>query len=225
MTKPTKFGRWTFLCEETARSPSGAIKWLCRCDCGKEAVRYARSIQSGDSLSCGCAPRITDLTGLVFGSLTVLGRAESYRVSGGQLLVKWHCRCVCGKETTVLSGNLKKKGHTTSCGCAHSTMMRARIGEASPQWKGGETRTRQGYVRVSGGPHTSKFKHHLVMEEMLGRPLEPGETVHHKNGIKDDNRPENLELWASNHPSGQRVEDLVVWAEELLRRYAPEKLK
>lgn len=40
-----------------------------------------------------------------------------------------------------------------------------------------------------------------------------------KNGVRDDNRPENLELWTISHPTGQRVEDAVAWAREILRRY------
>ena len=66
---------------------------------------------------------------------------------------------------------------------------------------------RGGYVRYARDG-VNQFEHRLVMEQMLGRKLKRHESVHHKNGIRTDNRPENLELWSSNHGSGQRVVDL-----------------
>ena len=104
--------------------------------------------------------------------------------------------------------------------------------EQNPNWKGGSCRSKDaaGYIRIRIRKRRGKNKfmsigeHILIMEQLLGRKLHKGETVHHINGVRDDNRIENLELWASNHSKGSRVKDLVSWAKKLLKEYAPELL-
>lgn len=84
-----------------------------------------------------------------------------------------------------------------------------------------------GYAWVTTAEGVSRMEHQIVMEAVLGRPLLPEETVHHKTGGvpgRSNNVPSNLELWSGRHPKGHRVEDIVGYCVEMLALYAPDRL-
>ena len=112
-----RFGMLTVL--EYAGKWDGLHRWKCLCDCGKETIVGQSRLQSGKTKSCGCnghPPRM-DLTGCIFGKLTVIELAERRNYSS-----YWRCKCECGNETIVEHDNLIS-GHTKSCGCLQKTQV------------------------------------------------------------------------------------------------------
>lgn len=97
------------------------------------------------------------------------------------------------------------------------------LGEIKPLSKRGTgCVTSTGYRVFStkkNGKNIYFYEHRLIMEQFLGRKLFPKENVHHINGNRLDNRIENLELWSTHQPTGQRVIDKINWAKEILEQY------
>ena len=163
-----------------------------------------------------------NLTGKRFGRLVAISIGN--RANGKHL--HWDCDCDCGGKTAVRSSKLVQ-GKVRSCGC----LYRENLSSAGDRaWIGGRHTDKRGYVSVAtfstrgDGTKRHEREHRVVMEKHLGRKLHNGETVHHKNGIRNDNRIENLELWSTQHPYGQRVSDKVESAIEVLNTYKPEAL-
>lgn len=138
----------------------------------------------------------------------------------------WHACGLCGKERWVEYTGKRGARNTKCWGCESKRRINSRglRGEENPHWKGGR-HYYGGYIAIAVPPDSPfyamcpqsqgkwyryVFEHRLIMAQHLGRCLEPWEIVHHKNGIKDDNRIENLELTVSigehskNHSKGYK---------------------
>lgn len=135
-----RFGQLTVIAE-AGRKYRGQKAWLCRCDCGNDAIETSMQLKSGGAISCGCVRR-NDLRGKRFGKLIALNDVGSKRNKR-----IWLCKCDCGNKITVLSANLLS-GNTKSCGCYHIESI---TGKNNSHWLGG----------ISFEPYCPKFNDDL----------------------------------------------------------------
>lgn len=137
----------------------------------------------------------------------------------------------------LINGCLKKHSGRGYCGKHYTRLIKTGnpLGIVSRRkHKPGERKYAHdyhGYVRIWMPDHSNSNKrgymkeHTYVISQHIGRPLFKHETIHHKNGIRNDNRLENLELWSHGQPYGQRVEDKIKFYIEFLKEYGYEITK
>ena len=116
---------------ESYISPSGYkyTMWRCQCDCGNFINVRTTDLKNNHTQSCGCLhkemlskAKLIDLTGQVYGRLTVIKRVDDYISPSGSRKVQWLCKCKCGKEVIVTGNNLKN-GNSKSCGCYNRELL------------------------------------------------------------------------------------------------------
>jgi len=127
-----------------------------------------------------------------------------------------------GSNCSVKGCNRAVAAHGV-CGTHYARLRRWGAPEAGYIAKGHTTRSGYRMAYAPEDPMAQRnghvLEHRLVMSRLLGRPLDRIESVHHKNGVRDDNRAENLELWAKCQPAGQRAAELVEWARMIIEKY------
>ena len=159
-------------------------------------------------------------------TLTCKGCGDSFEVIGSRIQKKY-CSNSCfrkryeglGSFECPQCGLLIIRSRTKSGGFNYKQRFCSRACANDAQRTGAIDK--HGYV-VHTRDGKQRFEHRLIMEQMIGRPLHVDETVHHKNGIRHDNRPENLELWSARHGRGHRVADTAEWCVQFLRDYPRE---
>lgn len=137
-------------------------------------------------------------------------------------------RVIFGSWTEFIKSCGRKPKVSEFTNQARINSIKSRKGKKGGNNKGEKHIDKNGYVQIWKPNHpncrTAGYihEHRYIMSEKIGRKLEKHENIHHINGNRSDNRIENLELWTTQQPSGQRVEDKIKWAIQFLKTYGYE---
>lgn len=111
-----RFGKLTVE-QQLPSDKRGQRRWLCRCDCGNTHIATTGNLNSGHTTNCGCK-KSPDLSGRVFGRLTVIRRSEKRSPRGKRTTPMWECRCQCGEITYKATDTLTNSQESMCAKCA-----------------------------------------------------------------------------------------------------------
>lgn len=202
--KGRRFGSLVAL-KRNGTDKAGNALWLCQCNCGQTSVVRANSLLSGNTTTCGCGRGqpggMLDLTGRVFGRLTVMSRGLSD--SQGSC---WYCDCSCGITDVLVSAHSLLSGNTRSCGCLrdeHTASLN----------------------RTHGMSDTRLYKVWKGMRQRCDNPNADAEERYYFQGItyaSEWNDFENFHSWAQQH--GYR-DDLTLDRINPFKGYSPDNCR
>ena len=111
-----RYGKLTVI-EQVESTSYGQKRYLCKCDCGGTHIAFASNLKRGHTTNCGCNTS-PDLTGQVFGKLTVVGRSDKRNSRGARTTPMWECRCECGNITYKAKDTLTNPDLSMCSACA-----------------------------------------------------------------------------------------------------------
>ena len=141
----------------------GAIRWLCRCKCGKEFITLGRGLRDGVIDNCGCRTseklrnhKFHDLRGIIYNNVTFIefSHKNKHRQS------RWKCRCHCGKYFITLACCILN-GHTTSCGCYRPRLSNGRGSIRHHKWKTLIRKQSNNRCNICGDTKSGLIAHHI----------------------------------------------------------------